>query len=148
MANSRLKKLVAAFFFIAVTIYFMIPIMDPDFPWHIKTGEYIYQHREIPKTDPFSIASTGSPVGKVPLIAILAGAGNLLSHFFNNRASRNYHAAESYFCGNYRHLMVFDEGCPPAVKRHVSFTLRPLFFLFIWATGLSFLPSCWRRLLW
>ena len=60
MANSRLKKLVALFFFIAVTIYFMIPIMDPDFPWHIKTGEYIYQHREIPKTDPFSIASTGS----------------------------------------------------------------------------------------
>jgi hypothetical protein len=60
MTHSRLKKLVAAFFFIAVTIYFMIPIMDPDFPWHIKTGEYIYQHREIPKTDPFSIASTGS----------------------------------------------------------------------------------------
>ena len=64
MANSRLKKLVAAFFFIAVTIYFMSPIMDPDFPWHIKTGEYIYQHREIPKTDPFSIASTGSSTEK------------------------------------------------------------------------------------
>lgn len=64
MTHSRLEKFIALFFFIAVTIYFMIPIMDPDFPWHIKTGEYIYQHKEIPKTDPFSIASTGSSAEK------------------------------------------------------------------------------------
>jgi len=62
MTRSRLEKITAFFFFIAAAIYFLVPIVDPDFPWHIKTGEYIYQHGEIPKADPFSIASTGSQV--------------------------------------------------------------------------------------
>ena len=35
-------------------INFLGPIVDPDFPFHIKTGEYIYQHKEIPEDDPFS----------------------------------------------------------------------------------------------
>jgi hypothetical protein len=30
-----------------------------DFPFHLKTGEYIWQHREIPKDDPFSFYGEG-----------------------------------------------------------------------------------------
>lgn len=59
MTDLRLKNIIALFFLVAVAINFITPIMDPDFPWHLKTGEYIYQHGEIPKTDPFSISSTG-----------------------------------------------------------------------------------------
>jgi len=55
----KLKNIVALFFFAVVAIRFISPVIDPDFPWHLKTGEYIYQHREIPKTDPFGIISTG-----------------------------------------------------------------------------------------
>lgn len=57
--ESKLNKALALFFFTAVILYFMPPVIDIDFPWHLKTGEYIYQHREIPKTDPFSIVSPG-----------------------------------------------------------------------------------------
>ena len=55
----KLKKLVAVIFFLCVFISFLSPITDADFPWHLKTGEYVYQHGEIPKTDPFSLISTG-----------------------------------------------------------------------------------------
>jgi len=58
--NSWLKRAVAFFFFIAAAVYFLRPIGDVDFPWHLKPGQYIFQHGEIPKTDPFSTASTGS----------------------------------------------------------------------------------------
>lgn len=60
MSKIRPEKLVAIFFLIGVSLYFITPLADSDFPWHVKTGEYIYQHREIPKTDPFSTASNGS----------------------------------------------------------------------------------------
>lgn len=55
----KLKKIVPFLFFLCVFISFLSPISDVDFPWHLKTGEYIYQHREIPKIDPFSLVSTG-----------------------------------------------------------------------------------------
>jgi hypothetical protein len=59
MIASKLKNTISFLFLISVTIYFISPITDVDFPWHLKTGEYIYQHMEIPKTDPFSIVSAG-----------------------------------------------------------------------------------------
>lgn len=31
-----------------------VPIQDPDFWWHLKTGEYIVENRELPTDDPFS----------------------------------------------------------------------------------------------
>jgi hypothetical protein len=31
------------------------PIIDPDFFWHLKTGEWIIQHHALPSIDPFSI---------------------------------------------------------------------------------------------
>lgn len=67
MLNSRLEKSIALVFFVSVALYFMIPIMDVDFPWHLKTGEYIFQHKEIPASDPFSVASTGGRIERFAL---------------------------------------------------------------------------------
>ncbi len=37
------------------------PIADPDFWWHLKTGELISQTHAIPHTDPFSYTKAGQP---------------------------------------------------------------------------------------
>ena len=36
---------------------FSVEIKDPDFWWHLKTGEYIYQSGALPMTDPFAFTS-------------------------------------------------------------------------------------------
>lgn len=39
-----------------VVLYLMRPIADPDFFWHLKTGQWILQHQALPSIDPFSLA--------------------------------------------------------------------------------------------
>lgn len=56
--NKR-EKFLAVFLFLAVFVNFLGPINDPDFPFHLKTGEYIYTHKEIPVDDPFSFYGEG-----------------------------------------------------------------------------------------
>src|SRR5277367_1049049 len=34
---------------------------DPDMWWHLKTGQYITEHRSIPHVDPFSFTRAGAP---------------------------------------------------------------------------------------
>ncbi len=53
------EKILICFFLIAVFINFLGPIVDPDFPFHLKTGEYIYKHKELPEDDPFSFYGQG-----------------------------------------------------------------------------------------
>ena len=36
-------------------------IIDPDVWWHLKTGEFIAQHKSVPRTDPFSYTRAGQP---------------------------------------------------------------------------------------
>jgi len=36
---------------------FMVDVWDPDFWWHLKTGEWIVEHRGLPEEDPFSFAT-------------------------------------------------------------------------------------------
>jgi hypothetical protein len=36
-------------------------VIDPDVWWHLKTGEYIAEHRTIPHIDPFSYTAAGKP---------------------------------------------------------------------------------------
>ena len=36
-------------------------VTDPDLWWHLKTGQYIAQHKSIPHTDPFSYTRAGEP---------------------------------------------------------------------------------------
>ncbi len=39
--------------FIAAS-WLLRPLNDPDFFWHLKTGEWIWEHRELPSQDPFN----------------------------------------------------------------------------------------------
>jgi hypothetical protein len=61
----KLKVLIVFLFFLYVFISFIKPILDPDTPWHLKTGEYIFLNKTIPTSDPFSFANDPIPfIGK------------------------------------------------------------------------------------
>ncbi len=36
-------------------------VTDPDLWWHLKTGQYIVEHENVPHTDPFSYTRAGAP---------------------------------------------------------------------------------------
>ncbi|MDD2900325.1 MAG: hypothetical protein PHI31_16645 [Desulfuromonadaceae bacterium] len=40
---------------VLVGIYLLRPLYDPDFYWHLKTGQWIWQHKALPHTDLFGI---------------------------------------------------------------------------------------------
>ncbi|MFA6055803.1 MAG: hypothetical protein WC769_10545 [Thermodesulfovibrionales bacterium] len=44
-------------FFTFILGIFSVQIKDPDFWWHLKTGEYIYNSGALPATDPFAYTS-------------------------------------------------------------------------------------------
>ncbi len=49
--------IIPVIFFVALLMMFGSKIIhDPDFWWHLKTGEYIFEHRGLPESDPFSYA--------------------------------------------------------------------------------------------
>jgi hypothetical protein len=50
-------------------VYLLRPIKDPDFFWHLKTGEWIWEHQRLPESDPFS--STGAGITTVSARFIL-----------------------------------------------------------------------------
>jgi hypothetical protein len=61
----KLRVLIVFLFFLYVFISFIKPILDPDTPWHLKTGEYIFLNKTIPTSDPFSFANDPIPfIGK------------------------------------------------------------------------------------
>lgn len=41
--------------FFALT-YLLAPIADPDFFWHLHTGQWIWEHRALPSADPFGVS--------------------------------------------------------------------------------------------
>lgn len=52
------------FFIILVLCLFLMtlrPIADPDFWWHLRTGQFIVQTHTIPHVDPFSYTKSGQP---------------------------------------------------------------------------------------
>ncbi|MBI5635032.1 MAG: hypothetical protein HZA15_16305 [Nitrospirae bacterium] len=48
--------------------YALRPVNDADFFWHLKTGEYIYQHKAIPSEDPFSFTTPSPATSRVHFI--------------------------------------------------------------------------------
>jgi hypothetical protein len=38
----------------------MVPLVDPDIWWHLRTGQWIIEHAQVPGTDPFSAYGTGN----------------------------------------------------------------------------------------
>jgi hypothetical protein len=59
-------SLISLFFAVFATSH--VKISDPDFWWHLKTGEYISQNGAIPKEDPFSYTSPSPPTPRVKFI--------------------------------------------------------------------------------
>jgi hypothetical protein len=53
------KRLV--FISIFLGLLFLLPLTDPDYFWHLKTGEYIFLHRAFPVGDMFSFTHFGQP---------------------------------------------------------------------------------------
>lgn len=39
----------------------MVPVVDPDIWWHLRTGQWIVDHVQVPATDPFSAYGDGKP---------------------------------------------------------------------------------------
>ena len=54
----KITKTICLFlFFVLILGVFSVQIKDPDFWWHLKTGEYIYTSGTVPSTDPFAYTS-------------------------------------------------------------------------------------------
>ncbi len=59
MTFSNIKKVaIVILFFCAVSISLLTPIRDNDFFWHLATGRWIVEHRELPITDPFAYTTS------------------------------------------------------------------------------------------
>ena len=43
-----------------VAVYLLKPVEDPDFFWHVKTGEWIWHHKCLPQIDPFTLSPPAS----------------------------------------------------------------------------------------
>jgi len=44
-----------------IGVYLLRPLYDPDVYWHLKTGEWIWQHRMLPTTDAFGVSPVPPP---------------------------------------------------------------------------------------
>lgn len=54
------RRLLIAFFILIILAAAARPITDPDFWWHLRTGQYIVETRAIPHTDIYSSVKFGS----------------------------------------------------------------------------------------
>ncbi len=58
-SNLTISRLFMIVLFLALLILTMRPIADPDFWWHLRTGELISETHSIPHTDPYSFTNPG-----------------------------------------------------------------------------------------
>ena len=60
--GKRIFSWLMMFFLIAVAgVYLFRPLYDPDFYWHLKTGQWIWQNKSLPHFDPFGIPPSPEP---------------------------------------------------------------------------------------
>lgn len=52
--SALIEKIIAILFLVSFFCVLAYPVSDPDVFWHIKTGEWIWQHKALPDKDPFS----------------------------------------------------------------------------------------------
>jgi hypothetical protein len=55
---SKTRLVAFAMFLVLLTL---LPLIDPDYFWHLKTGEYIVDHAALPASDVFSYTRMGHP---------------------------------------------------------------------------------------
>jgi hypothetical protein len=58
---ARVVGLVALYSFLAVLFIRAFYLNDPDIWWHLRTGDWILAHHEVPRTDPFSSFGMNKP---------------------------------------------------------------------------------------
>lgn len=52
---ARFYSLIAAVVFFAVmAVLFTFPVQEGDYFWHVRTGQWIWEHKSLPSADPFS----------------------------------------------------------------------------------------------
>jgi len=56
-----LNKTRLVFIAVFLLLFFVQPLIDPDYFWHLKTGEYIVAHHALPASDIFSFTRYGQP---------------------------------------------------------------------------------------
>ncbi|MBE3119511.1 MAG: hypothetical protein IMZ50_12265 [Candidatus Atribacteria bacterium] len=56
-----IRQLFFILLFLGLFLMTLRPIADPDFWWHLRTGQLIVQTHAIPHTDPFSFTNSGKP---------------------------------------------------------------------------------------
>ncbi len=59
--KSNPRQIFVIVLFSAIIFITLRPVTDPDFWWHLKTGQLISQTQQIPKQDPFSYTALGKP---------------------------------------------------------------------------------------
>ena len=55
------RKLFFILVFLGLFLMTLRPVIDPDFWWHLRTGQLIAQSHVIPHTDPYSFTNIGKP---------------------------------------------------------------------------------------
>jgi hypothetical protein len=55
------RKLFFILLILGLFVMTLYPIVDPDFWWHLRTGQLIVQIQSIPRTDPYSFTNIGRP---------------------------------------------------------------------------------------
>lgn len=67
MIHANVKRLLQTRIVFLATLFLGLFAMaarnatDPDLWWHLKTGQYIAEHKSVPHTDPFSYTRAGAP---------------------------------------------------------------------------------------
>jgi len=56
-----IRQLFVVLLFICLFLMTLRPVTDPDFWWHLRTGQLIVQSHFIPHTDPYSFTNNGKP---------------------------------------------------------------------------------------
>lgn len=46
---------------VITAVYLSRPLFDPDFYWHLKTGQWIWQNKSLPHLDPFGVPPLATP---------------------------------------------------------------------------------------
>ncbi len=88
--NLSTRRLFVAIFFVCLFVLTAREISDPDFWWHLRTGEYIVQTATVPRADVFSGTVAGRPwvahewLSEVIIYALyVLGGYSLLSFAFS-----------------------------------------------------------------
>ncbi len=65
MKNTKFQNFLLVFLIVVIVtvsfLYLLRPVIDPDFFWHLKTGEWISHNSSLPSQDPFLFTSSSSP---------------------------------------------------------------------------------------